>query len=164
MKRNMLLAVMTAALAIAPAAIAENSTLGVTVGAEASFTTVDAATSLTHSGTNFASYTGTTNFTYKLRTTTSGGTGSITVALTTFATNGPLLADLSFACTDAVTLGTPCSSTVSSTSAQNVISFGADKHSADAGNAGTTVWTLVDQPTTKTGSYTSTATFTISST
>jgi hypothetical protein len=164
MKRNILLAVLTAALAIAPAAFAETSNLTVTVGAEASFAAVDAATSLTHSGTNFASFTGITNFTYKIRTTTTGGTGSITVALANFETNGPALSDLSFTCTDAVALGTACSSTTATTSAQSVIIFGADKHSADAGNAGTTPWTLVDKPTTKTGNYSSLATYTISAT
>src|SRR5207253_1162761 len=119
---------------IASAAFGETSALSVTVGAEASFSAIDATPTLSHSGTNFASFTGTTNFTYKLRTTLSGGTGSITVAVAAFSgTGAPLLADLSFACTDAVSLGTPCGSTVATTSAQNVIEFGADKHSADLG-------------------------------
>ena len=164
MKRTLLAAFAAAGLAFVPAAFGEESTLGVTVGPEASFTAVDASPSLSQTGTNFASFTGTTNFTYRIRTTTTGGTGSITVALTAFEVNGPALADLSFSCTDAATLGSPCTSTVATTSAQNVISFGADKHSADVGNAGTTAWTLVDRPTTKTGNYTSVATFTISAT
>jgi hypothetical protein len=42
--------------------------------------------------------------------------------------------------------------------------FGADAHSADAGDSGTTVWTLADMPSIKTGAYSSTATYTISAT
>ena len=165
MKRALALRFAVAALALVPAAFGETSALSVTVGAEASFSAIDATPTLTHSGTNFASFTGTTNFSYKLRTTLSGGTGSITVAVAAFSGAGaPSLSDLSFACTDAIALGAPCESTVASTSAQPVITFGTDKHSADLGNAGTADWTLVDQPTTKTGLHTAVATFTISAT
>ena len=83
MKRNRSLALAITALAIAPMAFgADVSILGVTVGPEASFTAVDASTSMTKADTAFGAYTGTTNFTYKIRTTLSGGSGSITVLVT----------------------------------------------------------------------------------
>jgi hypothetical protein len=167
MKQKLIFALAIAALAIAPMAIgadtaAKDSTLGVTVAAEASFTAVDAATTLTKSDTLFAAYTGTTNFTYKIRTTLSGGTGTITVMVTTFGTGGPAVADLSFVNT-APTSGTPvtASAVASTTVAGAVVGFGADAHSADTGDSGTTVWTLADRTGIKTGAYSSTATFTI---
>jgi hypothetical protein len=135
------------------------------VGAEASFSAAFTATTLNHSGTKFASYSGTTNFTYKIRTTQSGGTGSVTVQVTDFETNGPAVADLSYTCAG-VSSGTPCSGSTaaSSSSTTSVGTFGADAHSADAGDAGSVTWTLVDRTDTKTGTYSSTATFTISAT
>jgi hypothetical protein len=155
-----------AALAIGPMAFADNSTLGVTVGPEASFAAVDATTTLSKGDTTFGGYTGTTNFTYKIRTTLSGGTGSITVLVTTFSgSGGPVVADLAYTCT-APTSGTPCSSSTaaSTTVASGVVSFGADAHSGNTGDAGTTAWTLVDKPDVKTGAFSSTATYTISAT
>jgi hypothetical protein len=44
------------------------------------------------------------------------------------------------------------------------VTFGADAHSADTGDAGSTDWSLLDKPSVKTGSYDSTATYTISAT
>lgn len=165
MKKNMILALAMTALAIVPAAFGDNSTLGVTVGPEASFTAVDATTTLSKVNTTFGAYGGTTNFTYKMRTTLSGGTGSITVLVTNFGTGGPAVSDLAYTCT-APTSGTPCSSsTAASTStASSVVGFGADAHSADAGDSGTAVWALADKTAIKTGDYSSTATFTISAT
>jgi hypothetical protein len=126
MKRTILLTIATAAMAILPA-FADDSTLGVTVGAEATFTAVSATTTLSKANSTFGNYGGTTNFTYKIRTTLSGGTGSITVLVTSFGTGGPAVSDLSYTCT-APTSGTPCSSsTAASTStASSVVGFGAD--------------------------------------
>jgi hypothetical protein len=165
MKRNIVLKLAVAALAIAPVAFGADSTLGVTVGAEASFAALAGSTTLSKSDTTFGAFGGTTTFTYKIRTTTSGGTGSITVLVTTFGAGGPAIADLAYTCT-APTSGTPCaSSTAASTSAaSNVVLFGADAHSGDAGDAGTTVWSLLDKPSVQTGPYSSTATYTISAT
>jgi hypothetical protein len=165
MKRNLALALVAATLAIVPAAFGDNSTLGVTVSPEATFTAVDATTTLSKGDTTFGAYGGTTNFTYKIRTTLSGGTGSITVAVTTFSGSGaPSIGDLSYTCT-APTSGTPCgSSTGASTSATSVVAFGADAHSGDTGDSGTAVWTLVDRTIVKTGAHSSTATFTVSAT
>jgi len=168
MKRTTILALVTGALAVAPAAFCQSTdtgstTLDITVGPEASLTVGTGTTTLSASDTKFGDRTGTTNFTYKIRTTQSGGTGSITVKVTAFAANGPAVSDLSYTCTVAAS-GTGCSSsTVASTSAgTNVASFGQDAHSSDAGDSGSVSWTLLDKTAVKTGNYTSTATFTIS--
>ncbi|HUS05787.1 MAG TPA: hypothetical protein VMZ52_05815 [Bryobacteraceae bacterium] len=165
MKRTLLLSIATAALAIVPAAFAETSTLGVTVAPEASFTTVAASTSLSKSDTTFGAYSGTTTFSYKIRSTQTTGTGSIAVQVSTFGTGGPAVSDLAYTCT-APSSGTPCSSSTaaSTAAATSIVGFGADAHSADSGDSGTAVWTLQDRTAIKTGDYTSTATFTISAT
>ena len=162
MKRNILLLIAAAALAIVPAAFAETSTISVLVGPEASFVSNSATTTMSKGNTTFGDYTGTTDFTYKIRTTTGGGTGSITVLVTAFGANGPVVGDLAYTCTAAS--GTACatSTPASTTVASSVVAFAADIHSADAGDAGTAVWTLADRTIMKTGTYTSTATFTIS--
>lgn len=163
MKRNIVLTIAAAALALAPAAFAADSTVSVEVGPEASFVSTSATTTMSKANTTFGAYSGTTNFTYKIRTTTEGGTGAITVSVTEFGANGPVIADLAYTCT-AGGLGTACASTPALLTATPVVTFGADAHSADAGNAGTAVWTLADRTAMKTGTYTSTATFTISAT
>jgi hypothetical protein len=163
-KRNVLVVITISALASVSAAFgADTSALSVTVAPEASFASVSAA-ALTKADTAFGDYSGTTSFTYKIRTSQTTGTGSITVAVVAFTgTGAPAVADLAYTCTAAS--GTPCaSSTAASTTATSVATFGADAHSADAGDAGTAAWTLVDRPQVKTGSYSSTATFTISAT
>jgi hypothetical protein len=167
-KRNVFIAIAAAALAIVPSAFGQagsNCTVGVTVGPEATFTTVDATSTLTKANTTFGGFGATTNFTYKIRTSQSTGTGSITVLVTAFATGGPAIADLAYTCTSP-TSGTACGSSTpaSISTASSVVAFGADVHSADGGDSGTAVWTLADRTITKTGAYTSTATFTISAT
>jgi len=171
MKRNLRLAMSIAALAVVPAVFGQastdtaNTTLSVTYGPEAQFVSADANTNLTKVGTKFESFTGTTNFTYKIRTSQNTGIGSITVQVTNFSAGGPVLTDLTYACT-APAPGTACSAgtAVSNSAGTSVVGFNADAHSADTGDAGTTTWTLVDRTTIKTGTYTSTATYTISAT
>ena len=164
MKRNLLFSLAAAALAVTPAAFADDSQLNVIVGPEATFTTVASSTSLTKGDTAFGNYGGTTTFSYKIRTTQGNGVGAITVLVSTFGAGGPAVADLSYTCT-APSSGSPCSTTGASTSAaSNVVTFGSDAHSSNEGDSGTAVWTLVDRPQIKTGDYHSTATFTISAT
>ena len=168
MKRIMLFAVAAAVIAVAPHAMAQStdsgtSTLSVSFGPEASISITNATTTMSKTGTKFEAFTGTTNFSYKIRTTQSSGTGSITVQVTNFSTGGPAVADLSYTCTDTAS-GTPCSSSTgaSTSSGTNVVSFVADAHSADGGDQASVSWTLVDRTGIKTGAYTSTATYTIS--
>src|ERR1043166_8097076 len=58
------------------------TTLSVSVGAEASIAINTTTSSLATSGGLFADYTGTTNFTYKVRTTQSTRSGSIVLQIT----------------------------------------------------------------------------------
>src|ERR1035438_2308780 len=80
-------------LALAGMAQAQLTTsLSVVVGAEASLTVNTGTTSLTTASTSFANpFTGTTSLTYLIRTTKAGGSGTITVKITSdFAgTGGP---------------------------------------------------------------------------
>jgi hypothetical protein len=150
------------------------TTLDLSVASEAAIRVDTAATSLTSGGT-FADYTGTTNFTYKIRTTKVGGSGSVTLQITTdFApAGGPSVASppdpadtLEYTCTVALP-GSACagSQAASTTAATGVATFGANARSVAAGTGGNSVsWTLTNDPQYETGSYSATATFTISAT
>jgi hypothetical protein len=148
------------------------TSLSVTVAAEASIAINTASTALTSSGGLFADYTGTTNFTYKIRTTQVNGTGSIVLQITSDfgGTGGPKVASppsagdaLTYVCTTAAS-GTPCSGaqTASTTATSSVATFSSDAHSVKAGDAGSVNWTLTNDPAYTTGPYSATATFTIS--
>jgi hypothetical protein len=148
------------------------TSVSVTVAAEASIAVTTATTSLTNTGTIFNDYTGTTNLDYKIRTTKTGGTGTITLKVTAdFAGSGgpsvgtpPSSGDaLTYTCTVS-SPGTACTGPLtSSTSAStNVATFGADAHSVKAGNTGSVAWTLTNDPVYQTGTYSATVTFTIS--
>ena len=147
------------------------STLSVTVAAEAAIQVNTATTTLTNGGSTIfgANYTGTTSLTFKLRSTKTTGTASITVQNTEFAGNGPKIAstELTFTCTAAS--GTACagSQNASTSAAVSVVTFaasGTGSHSANAGDAATVAWTITDKPSYETGTFTSTATFTIATT
>lgn len=142
----------------------------VTVAAEASIQ-VNASTPLTTTGTLFSNYTGTTGFMYKIRTTATGGSGSITARVTTdFSPGGgpsvaspPTAGDtLAYTCTVAAP-GTGCvgSQTASTTADTNVSTFGANARSARDGNSGSLAWTLTNDPAYATGNYTAVVTLTI---
>ena len=146
-------------------------TVAVTVGAEAVISA--SAATLTNGATNFsAPFTGTTTVTYSIRTTKTGGTGSITAKVTTdfsCITNGPCVATpptgdaLKYVCAgfSKGALGTCTTAVAISTStAQTLATFGADAH-ANA-DTGTLSWTMNDDPLYPTGTYTATVTYTIS--
>jgi hypothetical protein len=148
--------------------------LNVTVASEAAIRVDTANTNLTSAG-SFADFLGTTNYTYKIRTTAVGGSGSVTVQITTdFApAGGPSVAAppdpldaMTYTC--AATLpATACAGTItaSTAAATAVSSFGANARSLRAGTGGNSVaWTLPDDPAYATGSYVAVATFTISAT
>ena len=150
------------------------TTVSVTIGSEAAIQINTATTTLTTASTTFAPYTGTTNLTYKIRTTQGSGTGAITLRVTSdfSPTGGPSVASpptagdlLQYTCTVA-SPGTACSGaqTASTGSDTSVGTFGADSRSAAAGNSGSVAWTLTNDPVYKTGTYTATVTFTISAT
>jgi hypothetical protein len=145
--------------------------VSVTVAAEAALTIGASATTLTSVGTNFSDYTGTTPFTYFIRTTNSGGSGFIKLQVTTdFAPTGgpsvgtPLTGDtLSYTCTVS-SPGTPCSGSLTSlvSSQTPIAGFGANAHSTKAGNSASVNWTLSNDPQYVTGPYTAVVTYTIS--
>jgi hypothetical protein len=157
---------------------APTATVGVNVQAEAALTIQTPALTLNQAGTNFSDYTGTTNFTYFIRTSKTGGTGSIVLQVTTdFSAGGgnsPSVASpptgtdhLYYSCTvpdPAHGAATPCTGPVnSSTTAQtNVAGFGTDARSPKAGVSSSVTWGLSNDPLYQTGSYTATVTYTIS--
>ena len=166
----------TACMLLAAAGIVQaqnTTTLSVVVPAEAALTVTTGTTNLATTGTNFTiPYTGTTNFTYQIRTTKTGGSGTITAKVTAdFAgTGGPSVGTpptagdtLAYTCTIS-TPGTACtgSQTASTSATTPVATFGAAANSTKAGNSGSVAWSLTDDPVYATGTYTATVTFTIS--
>jgi hypothetical protein len=150
------------------------TTVSVTVGAEAALQVTTSTTTLAGVGSVFNNYTGVTNLTYKIRSTTSSGTGSITAKVTTdfSPVGGPSVASppsggdaLNYTCTVSVP-GTACTGTVtaSTAAATSVATFGGGAHSAVGGNTASASWTLTNDPSYGTGAYTATVTYTISST
>lgn len=150
--------------------------LDVTVLQEAALTIQSGHTFLTSPGTNFSPYTGTTNFIYFIRTTKSGGTGSITLQVTTDFSGTPGASPsvvspptgtdaLTYGCTVA-TPASACTGPVTAlhTTPTNVATFGANAHSIFAGNSGSVVWSLTNDPLYETGNYQATVTYTISAT
>jgi hypothetical protein len=159
-------------LAQAQYAATGTTTLQLTIGPEAAIQINTAITPLTTSTTTFANpFTGTTSFSYKIRTLQTGGTGSITALVQTDFTavaNGPSVASpptagdaLTYTCTVAAP-GSACSGaqTASTTVAGAVASFAADAHANGA--AGSVDWSLTNDPIYPTGTYNATVLFTIS--
>jgi hypothetical protein len=160
-------------LAHAQFAASGATTLSVTVGAEAAISVTTSTTSMTTTGTTFSNpFTGTTNFSYKVRTTTTGGNGTITLKVTTdfSPANGPSVATpptagdaLSYTCTLGG-VGTACtgSQTASTSASTSVATFAAATKSTSAGDTGSVAWSLTNDPKYSTGTYTATVTLTIS--
>ena len=145
------------------------TTVSVTIGPQAGLNIVNSSTPLTLTGSNF---TGSTNLTYFVRTTATGGGGGITLKVTSdFACGGgpcvgtpPSTGDaLSYTCTVQAP-GTACTGTqISSITTQtNLATFAANVHTAAGGSTASVNWTLTNDPGYKTGTYNSTVTFTIS--
>lgn len=148
------------------------TTVSVTIGPQAGLTITNSSTPLAASGSNFNLFTGTTGLTYFVRTTTTGGGGSITLKVTSdfSPTGGPSVASpltpgdaLTYTCTVA-SPGTACTGTqTASTSSQtNLATFGTNIHTGTGGSTASVGWSLANDPNYKTGTYNSTVTFTIS--
>jgi hypothetical protein len=149
------------------------STLSVTIGPEAAIVINTSSSTLATNGNAFASdFIGATSYTYKIRTSKTGGTGNIGVQVTSDFSpgSGPSVASpptagdtLSYTCA-ATAPATACtgSQTASTTASTPVATFGADAHSAKGGNIGSVNWDLTNDPKYGTGTYTATVTFTIS--
>ena len=177
MKKKLLLTalglVLTASLAHAQLGTTTGTTtVSVAVAAEAALTAITGTSTLASTGTNFSTYTGTTNLTYFIRTTPSTGSGSIVLKVTTdFApAGGPSVGSpptgtdaLTYNCTVSAP-GTACTGplTAKTSATTSVATFAADAHSTFAGNSASVSWSLTNDPLYKVGTYTATVTFTIS--
>jgi hypothetical protein len=166
---------------VAPAQNTTTQTLQATIVPLGGLFTVGSPLALTRTGTTFNAFTGTMALSYRARTSQGMGYGSITVKATVdfMPTGGPSIAHpptagdtFTYSCSGA-TLGTSCSGrqTVSTTAATNVVSIGASActgggapcSTADPGSTNVT-FILTDDPQYKTGSYSTTLTWTISAT
>ncbi len=168
MKKTLsLLFVLVVLVAVTPAAFGQftnpaTTNITVTVAAEAALS-VAATTPLTTGTALFDNYTGSTAFTYKVRTTQSTGSGTITAQVTadfspvggpSVATSGATGNTLSYGCTvSAPGSGCSTSQTASTSASTGIATFGANARSAKAGNSGSLAWVLVNDPQYQTGSY-----------
>jgi hypothetical protein len=147
-------------------------TLRVNMGAIGKLAVVPSNVSLAHTGVIFENFAGAVTVQYRVRTMVSTGSSFITLrAASDFSpANGPSIAgaDLTYACSGA-TVGTACSGsqTVSISSQTNVVSVGSGVCTGDgcggaSPNSVTVNLNLVDSPVFKSGSYSTTLTFSIS--
>jgi hypothetical protein len=148
------------------------TTLSVNVGSDAAIQINTGNTAMATTGGAFSSdYTGQTSLIYKIRTSSTGGTGSITLRVTSdFNAGGPSVASpptssdaLTYTCSINAP-GTSCTGTLTPlmSASTSVATFGSNAKSAKAGNSGTVSWTLPNDPLYSTGTYSATITFTIS--
>ena len=165
MARTLLIALLLPVCAAAQTTA--TTTLSVTVATAATISIDNSSTALT-SSTTWGDYTGTTTGSVQMRTSKTGGSGSVTVQITSaFASGGPSVSDLTYTCTVAENSdATACSGSVSAsaTSGTSVLSMGADGHTADSGDSFSVEWTLDNLPSYTPGTYSATATFTVSAT
>ena len=145
-----------------------------TIGSQAGLTITNSSTPLTASGSNFSLFSGSTGLTYYVRTTETGGGGSITLKVTSdfSPSGGPSVASpqtsadaLTYTCTVA-SPGTACTGTqTASTSSQtNLATFGTNVHTGTGGSTASVGWSLANDPNYKTGTYSAIVQFTISAT
>jgi hypothetical protein len=152
-------------------ATSPTGTLSVSVGAEAGLVVNTSVTTLATVGTNFSPYTGTTNLTYYIRTSS---TGSIVLEVTTdfHGTGGPSVGTpptsgdaLTYTCSmNAPMVACSGMQTASTGTTTSVASVTGASHSALAGNTGSVAWSLTNDPVYAIGTYSATITYTISAT
>ncbi len=142
------------------------TTLSLSVAPAAAIRIDTGTTTLSTVGTAFSAYTGTTNFTYKFRTGAGGGSITLEVTADFSPAGGPSVATdaLTYTCTAAS--GTACSSaqTASTGAGTPVVTLGANAHSSSTGDAGSTDWSLPNDPRFAPGTYSATVTYTIAAT
>ena len=151
--------------------VSASQSLAVNLGANAKVAVVQPAVTLVHSGGTFANFTGNVTVRYKVRTTPTGASTLTVAAASEFTpANGPSIAasDLTYTCS-AATLGTPCtgSQTVRTSTQGTVVTVGggACTGSGCTGSDPNSVsisLTLVNSPAFRTGSYSTSLTFSIS--
>ncbi|MGD0840585.1 MAG: hypothetical protein ABSA32_05445 [Candidatus Acidiferrales bacterium] len=129
-------------------------------------------TMLSSSGGTLSDYTGTTSFTYFIRTGTVGGSGYIKLQVTSdfSPTGGPSVGTpiaagdtLRYACAIS-SPGTACSGfQVASVASQTPVgTFTTNAHTAANGSSASILWELTNDPLYQTGTYMATITYTIS--
>jgi hypothetical protein len=173
MKKTLMVAsIMLLGAAVSHAQITSQPTtvLNLTVGNEAAI--VVGTTAGFSASTTFAPYTTSTPFTYYIRTSQTSGTGNISVqfnndwagsggpSINTPPTSGDYLSYVN-------SVSSPGTVAVAGNvtavgAAYPVANFGAGAFSAIGGNTGSVAWSLVNDPKYAQGSYSVTATFTIS--
>jgi hypothetical protein len=147
-------------------------TLNVGIGAIGKLAVVPSSISLTHTGSIFAGFTGIVTVQYEVRTQLSTGSASLTLkAANNFSpSTGPSVTngDLTYTCSGA-TLGVGCSGTqtASVSSQTGVVTLGSGLCTGtgcpgSSPNSITVNLNLADSPLFKTGSYSTSLTFTIS--
>lgn len=146
-------------------------TLSANLGPQAKLMVVQTSVPLLRAGATFANFTGGVTVQYKVRTTASGSSTLLVKAATDFSpANGPSLvnSDLTYTCSGA-TQGSACSGSqiVSTSSQTNVVTVGGgvctgSGCSGSDPNSVSISLTLVDSPTFKTGTYTTSLMFSIS--
>ncbi|HVX65802.1 MAG TPA: hypothetical protein VHA11_04325 [Bryobacteraceae bacterium] len=152
-----------------------STSISVTVGPEAAIRIDSATSTLTTSGVVFGSdFTGSTAFTYKIRTRQGDGSGNVQLqVMSDFSpAGGPSVATppdpedtLGYTC-NVSEPASGCSGrqTASTTVATPVATFGANARSTRTGNSGSVNWTLANDPQYATGTFTALVTLTISTT
>jgi hypothetical protein len=148
-----------------------SQTLSANIGATAKLSVMQSGVTLLHAGATFANFTGSVTVQYNVRTTPTVSSTLVVEAATDFSpANGPSIvnSNLTYTCSGA-TLGSACSGSqiVSTTSQTSVVAVGGGACTgAGCGgsdpNSISISLTLVDSPTFKTGSYSTSLTFSIS--
>jgi len=177
MKKSLSLELLFLAMCLGcvPGALANSvtggQTLSANLGPQAKLIVVQPSVPLLHAGATFANFTGGVTVQYKVRTTASGSSTLLVKAASDFSpANGPSIVnlDLTYTCGGA-TLGSACSGsqTVSTTSQTNVVTVGGGVCTGSGctgsdPNSVSISLTLVDSPTFKTGTYTTSLMFSIS--
>jgi hypothetical protein len=168
----------TASLASAQVTATSPANLSLTVANEANIS-IDATTNFNTPNTTFTDYTATTNYHYQVRTTKVSGSGFISVAISVAndfgpggpSANSPAAGDSLKITSSTASVGTTAvpANQINAT-AQNIVTFGTDAHAGSPGPVGSkgatgsVAWNLTNDPAYVTGSYTATATFTVSAT
>lgn len=161
----------TIALPVSGQSNTASTVLQVNVQAEASISIPSGSYTFVQTGTAFNNFTLTMPFTFRVRTSRTGGSGSI---VATFATDfagaaggsGPSIAAGHLTYTSSSSgAGTGQSAPVTAViggTGTNVLTFGANNRSSGAGDNGQISWVLANLPQFETDNYTTTLVLTIS--
>lgn len=148
-----------------------NTVLSLNIPVRAELIVTEGTTPLTET-VAFGDLTGTTNYSYRIRTSKTGGTGTITFSIAEFSPadgDGPKVAQLLYTTTagSAASTTVTTAATPSTSGTNNVAGFGANAKTTSAGQTGAVSWTLKQPSATPypaSQAYTSAVTFNMSAT